>query len=218
MKSERLGKGDIQMSALNNLLSGFLRDKMEDITSAVKDKIEDVLHPDEEENVTVIMAEELTIQNLYHRLGEIQKPMTGEEFIQRMNARGFEAKLFELPENMRKGIPVEMMERRKQYSAKKENYSPLFYAGFWVYKEEAEAAENIEMFRNNLKKSGNQVFLVEEEDRFFLHSTIVTPQDTYKSYNLYSRIGNTLLELKIPEDNADTYAADIVKALQGSGY
>lgn len=210
------------MSAFNNLLSGFLKDKMDDFASVVKDKIEDViedaLHPDEDENVTVTVAEQFTIQNLYHRLGQAQAPMSGEEFIERMRTAGFEAALYELPEDMRKKIPAEVLEQRKQYSAKKENYSPLFYAGFWVYKDEEEAPRTIEMFRNNLKKSGNQVFLTEEEDRLFLHRTIVTPDDTFKSYNLYSRIGNTLLQLIIPEENANTYATDIVKALQGSGY
>lgn len=87
-----------------------------------------------------------------------------------------------------------------------------------MYKDEEEAPRTIEMFRNNLKKSGNQVFLAEEEDRLFMHSTMATPNGTYKSYWLYSRIENTILELKIPEENADTYAADIVKALQGTGY
>lgn len=211
------------MSAFNNLLSGLLKDTMDNIASTVKDKIEDViedaLHPDEDENVTVTMAEEITIQNLYHRLGEVTGAMTGEEFIQKMNSAGFEAELFQLPEDMRKGIPIERLENmRKQYSAKKENFSPLFYAGFFVYKEDTEAAGDMEMFRNNLKKSGNQVFLVEEEDRFFVHSTLVTSNGTHKSFWLYSRIGNTLLKLTIPEENADAYAADIVKALQGTGY
>ena len=209
------------MSAFNNLLSGFLKDAVDNIASTVKDKmedvIEDVLHPDEDENVTVTMAEEITIQNLYHRLGEITGPMTGEEFVERMRSAGFEAALYELPEDMRKRIPAQVLEQRKQYSAKKENYSPLFYAGFWVYKDEEEAPKTMEMFQNNLKKSGNQVFLTEEEDRLFMHSTIATPDDTFKSYNLYSRIGNTVLQLIIPEENADTYAADIVKALQGTG-
>ncbi len=206
------------MSAFHNLLSGFLKDAVDNIASTVKDKMEDVLHPDDEENVTVTMAEEITIQNLYQRLGEVTGPMTGEEFVERMRSAGFEAALYELPEDMRKRMPAEVLEQRKQYSAKKENYSPLFYAGFWVYKDEEEAPRTIVMFRDNLKKSGNQVFLVEEEDRFLVHSTIVTPNDTFKSYNLYSRIANTLLQLIIPEENADTYAADIVKALQGTGY
>ncbi len=210
------------MSVLNNLLSGFLKDKMEDITSVVKDKIEDViedaLHPDEEGNVTVTVAEEITVQSLYHRLGDVQVPMTGEEFIRRMSSAGFEAQLFELSENERKGIPVEVLERFKQYSARKANDSAFFYVIFFVYREETEAIRNMEGPKNNFKNSENNVFLAEEEGRFFIHSTLVAPNETYKMYQLYSRIGNTVLQVTMPEENADAYAADIVKALQGSGY
>jgi len=164
-------------------------------------------------------TEDITIQTLHQRLGDSKTPMTGEEFIQRMNAAGFEAKLLALPKNMRIRIPAEVLANSpKQYSAKKENYSPLFHAGFCVYKDEAEAIGNIKILRDNLIKSNDPVFLVEEENRFFAYSTLVTPQATHKRYELCSIIGNTLLRLVIPEEHADAYATDIVKALQGSGY
>ncbi|MBQ7774701.1 MAG: hypothetical protein IJ379_07845 [Lachnospiraceae bacterium] len=208
------------MSAFNNFLSGLLKDTMDDIASTVKDKIADVIedtfHPEDDEHVTINSTEEVTIQSLYHRLGEMHGPMTGEEFVERMRSAGFDAKLFELPEDMRKGMPVEAQERVKLYSATKD--SPLLYISFMVYKENADAAKQIVDFNKNLKNSQGVAFLVEEEDRFFLHSTIVTAKDTYKSYDLYSRIGNTLLQLRLPEDKADAYATDIVNALQGTGY
>ncbi|MBQ7781382.1 MAG: hypothetical protein IJ405_05085 [Lachnospiraceae bacterium] len=208
------------MSAFNNLFSGLIKDAMDSITSTVKDKIEDVMedtfHPDDEENITINVTEAATIESLYHRLGEMRSPMTGEEFVERMRSAGFDANLYELPEDMRKQIPVEVQEKFKLYSATKGN--PLFSVSFKVYKEEADAAQQIVDFGKNIRNSGTSVFLAEEEDRFVIHSTLVTPKDTYKSHGLYSRVGNTLLEVRMLHDHTDACVQDIVKALQGTGY
>ena len=231
------------MSAFNNLLSGLLKDAMDNVASAVKDKIEDVvddvLHPDEE-NVTVTVAEEITIQSLCNRLGEGTTPMTGEEFIRRMNSVGYEAELYVMPEEMRKQmkIPEEFLKRQLE---KVKNYTiinndnPLFHIKLDVYKEEAEAVERINAILTNTKNikdimadakkpkgykeyDVSHEFFMKDDNRLFMHTTIVTDKNVFKTYQLYSRIGNTLLDITIPEENADAYAADIVKALQGTGY
>lgn len=208
------------MSKFNSLLSGLFKDAMDNITSTVKDKIEDVMEdtfqPDDDESITINVSEAVTIESLYHRLGEMHGPMTGEEFVERMRSAGFDAKLYEVPEDMRKQIPIEVQERMKLYSANKGN--PLFSVSLKVYKEEADAAQQIVDFGKNIKNSGSSVFLAEEEDRFVIHSTLVTPKATYISHGLYSRVGNTLLEVRMPEDITDACVADIVKALQGTGY
>lgn len=222
------------MSAFNNLLSGLLKDAMDNVASAVKDKIEDVvddvLHPDEEGNVTVTMAEEITIQSLCNRLGEVHEPMTGEEFIRRMNSVGYEAELYVVSEEMRKQMKIpdfvfeRQLERVKTYTLIN-NDNPLLYIKLDVYKEEVEAVERINFILINAKNikeyseyKASDVFLMEDDNRLFKHTTLVTEKNIFKTYYLHSRIGNTLLELHIPEENADAYAADIVKALQGTGY
>lgn len=231
------------MSVFKNLVSGLLKDAMDSVASTVKDKIEDViddaLHPDDE-NVTVTEAERITIQSLCQRLGEGTAPMTGEEFIRRMNSVGYEAELYVMPEEMRKQmkIPEEFLKRQLE---KVKNYTiinndnSLFHIKLDVYKEEAEAVERINSILTNTKNvkdslanykeamglneyDVSNVFFMEDDNRLFMHTTIVKDKNVFKTYHLYSRVGNTLLDIMIPEENADAYAAAIVKALQGTGY
>jgi len=200
------------MGAFDNLLSGLIKKTVDTITDTVKDKIEDIMdgNPEQEADVNI------TIETLYNRLGGVPTPLTGEEFIERMQSIGCEAKLLTKPDlpGLPSGLPTHM--DNKLYTAYKDGFS--FIANFDVYNEEELAIRSFDTRTSVYRTEAGRRILSEEDCRIFHHNTLNTGNTVQKTYILLSRIENTLLTVLISEDKADALAADLVKALQNTGY
>lgn len=199
------------MGAFDNLLSGLIKKTVDTITDTVKDKIEDMMDGNSEQE-----AANITIETLYNRLGGVPTPLTGEEFIERMQSMGCEAKLLLKPDlpGLPSGLPTHM--DNKLYSAHKDGFA--FTASFDVYNEEELAIRSFDTRARVYRTEAGRRILSEEDWRIFHHNTLNTENTVQKTYILLSRIENTLLTVLIPEDKADAYAADLVKALRNTGY
>lgn len=201
------------MGAFDNLLSGLIKKTVDTITDTVKDKIEDIMdgNPEQEADVNI------TIETLYNRLGGVPTPLTGEEFIERMQSIGCEAKLISM-DNI-PGIPAGRptnIDDVKLYSARKDGFS--FSATFKVYDNEEAAIRGYDGQARVYRTEAGRRILSEEDGRIFHHNTLNTGNTVQKTYILHSRIENTLLTVLISEDKADALAADLVKALRNTGY